>query len=150
MSDLADLYQELILEHHQSPRNFGVLEPHSHQAVGFNPLCGDHLHVTANLENDCVKELKFQGSGCAISRASASMMTQSLKGKNVAEAATLFEEFHKLVTGQLDPDKEANHLGKLSIFSGIWHFPARVKCAILSWHTVKGALDRKKDPIKTE
>ena len=150
-NDRSELYQQVILEHNKKPKNYGELPHPTHKAEGYNPLCGDHLHIYLQVNKDnVIEQVNFTGDGCAISRASASMMTQSLKGKNVAEAATLFEEFHKLVTGQLDPDKEANQLGKLSIFSGIWHFPARVKCAILSWHTLKGALEKKKEMIKTE
>ena len=145
-----ELYQQTILEHNRNPRNFGKLEPATHQAEGYNPLCGDHLFVYLNLDDsDVIETVKFEGSGCAISKASASMMTTALKGKTVAEARTLFEEFHRLVIGELKPDREPNHLGKLSVFSGIWQYPSRVKCASLSWHTLKGALEKTKS-VSTE
>ena len=130
------------MEHNKAPRNFKKLEPCTHTAEGFNPLCGDHLNVYANIKDGVIDDISFVGDGCAISKASASMMTAFLKGKRVDEAKMLFQEFHNLITGKLNPDKEPNHLGKLAIFSGIWHFPARVKCASLSWHTLKGALDK--------
>ena len=145
-----ELYQQTILEHNRNPRNFGKLEPATHQAEGYSPLCGDHLFVYLNLDdNGVIETVKFEGSGCAISKASASMMTTALKGKTVAEARTLFEEFHRLVIGELKPDREPNHLGKLSVFSGIWQYPSRVKCASLSWHTLKGALEKTKS-VSTE
>ena len=145
-----ELYQQTILEHNRNPRNFGKLEPATHQAEGYNPLCGDHLFVYLNLDDsDVIETVKFEGSGCAISKASASMMTTALKGKTVAEARTLFVEFHRLVIGELKPDREPNHLGKLSVFSGIWQYPSRVKCASLSWHTLKGALEKTKS-VSTE
>ena len=122
----------------------------THVLEGYNPLCGDHLHVYLHVnDKDVIDNLSFVGDGCAISRASASMMTAAVKGKPVSEVKTLFDEFHKLILGELDPDKEPNHLGKLAIFSGIWQYPSRVKCASLSWHTMKGALDKEKS-ISTE
>lgn len=138
-----DLYQQVIIEHHKKPRNFRKIDPASHQAEGFNPLCGDHLWVYMNI-NDAgvIEDISFEGDGCAISKASASMMTQNLKGKTVEEAKAIFADFHKLVIGQLNPEKDANVLGRLSIFSGIWKYPARVKCAALAWHTMNGALSR--------
>ena len=146
----TELYQEVILEHNKKPRNFKKLENATHAAEGYNPLCGDHLNIYLHINNDnTIDDISFEGDGCAISRASASMMTTSLKGKKIEEAKNLFEEFHRLITGKLNPDKEPHKLGKLAIFSGIWHFPARVKCASLSWHTMKGALDHEKT-ITTE
>ena len=146
----TELYQEVILEHNKKPRNFKKLENATHAAEGYNPLCGDHLNIYLHINNDnTIDDISFEGDGCAISRASASMMTTSLKGKKIEEAKNLFEEFHRLITGKLNPDKEPHTLGKLAIFSGIWHFPARVKCASLSWHTMKGALDHEKT-ITTE
>lgn len=145
----AELYQQVILEHNKKPRNFKELEGFTHFAEGYNPLCGDHLKVYAKIDNNVIQEVTFVGDGCAISKASASMMTQSLKGKPVAEAKVLFEQFHNLIRGQLNPDKDPNVLGKLAIFSGIWHYPARVKCASLAWHTIKGALDNVKT-VSTE
>jgi len=136
-----DLYQQVIIEHHKKPRNFRKIEKPSHQAEGFNPLCGDHLWVYMNVnEAGTIDDISFEGDGCAISKASASMMTQNLKGKTVAEANAIFHDFHKMVLGQLDPETDANVLGRLAIFSGIWKYPARVKCAALAWHTMNGAL----------
>ncbi len=151
MSDpRADLYQEVILEHNKKPRNFKKLEGATHQAEGYNPLCGDHLTVFLKVNPQrVIEDVAFQGSGCAISKASASMMTVALKGKTVQEAEELFEQFHKLVKGDLDPEKEPNKLGRLSIFSQIWHFPARVKCASLSWHAAHGAIN-KQQSVSTE
>lgn len=146
----TELYQQVILEHNKKPRNFRKMEEFTHHAEGYNPLCGDHLEVYLQVnDQNIVEDVSFIGDGCAISKASASMMTTSLKGKNVEEAKQLFKEFHQLVTGEIDPEKMENNLGKLAIFSGIWHFPARVKCASLSWHTMKGALD-KEQTITTE
>ena len=139
-----ELYQQVILDHNKSPRNFKKMEGYTHFAEGYNPLCGDHLTVYAKVSKDnIIDEVSFVGDGCAISKASASMMTTNLKGKTVEEAKVMFEEFYKLIKGNLNPDQEKHHLGKLTIFSSIWHFPARVKCASLSWHTLKGALENK-------
>ncbi len=145
----AELYQQVILEHNKKPRNFKELEGYTHFAEGYNPLCGDHLKVYAKINNGKVEDVTFVGDGCAISKASASMMTTSLKGKSVNEAKTMFEQFHNLILGKLNPDKDPNILGKLSIFSGIWHYPARVKCASLAWHTIKGAMENVKT-VSTE
>ena len=141
MSELSELYQQVILDHNKKPRNFHKLENANHSAEGFNPLCGDQLKVYLHVEDDQLKEVSFEGSGCAISKASASMMTQAVKGKTKAEAETLFNEFHRMATGELDEESEANHLGKLTIFAGVRDFPARVKCATLSWHTMHAALN---------
>lgn len=140
MSDLSDLYQETILEHNKNPRNFREIEGADRTADGNNPLCGDALRVYVDLDGDTVKDVSFKGSGCAISKASASMMTQTVKGKAKEEVEALFEEFHRMVTGGLDIETEENHLGKLKIFAGVIEFPARVKCASLSWHTLNAAL----------
>ena len=140
MSDLSDLYQEVILEHNKNPRNFREIEGADKTATGNNPLCGDALRVYVDLEGDTVKDVSFKGSGCAISKASASMMTQTVKGKTREEAEALFGEFHRMVTGDLDIESDENHLGKLKIFAGVLEFPARVKCASLSWHTLHAAL----------
>ena len=142
MSELSELYQQVILDHNKKPRNFHKLENANRSAEGYNPLCGDHLNVYLHVEDDEVKEVSFEGSGCAISKASASMMTQAVKGKTKAEAETLFNEFHRMATGELDEETEANHLGKLTIFAGVRDFPARVKCATLSWHTMHAALNK--------
>ena len=141
MSELSDLYQEVILEHNKNPRNFREIETATRYADGNNPLCGDALRVYVEMEDDLVKDVAFKGSGCAISKASASMMTQAVKGKTRDEAEVLFDEFHKMVTGELDAESEDNHLGKLKIFAGVLEFPARVKCASLSWHTLHAALE---------
>jgi nitrogen fixation NifU-like protein len=140
MSELSDLYQEVILEHNKNPRNFREIENPDKTADGNNPLCGDALRVYLTMEDDKVKDVAFKGSGCAISKASASMMTQAVKGKTKEEADTLFKEFRQMVMGEMDAETEENHLGKLKIFAGVREFPARVKCASLSWHTVHAAL----------
>ncbi len=140
MSDLNDLYQEVILEHNKNPRNYREMEDANFRADGHNPLCGDQLKVFLHVDGDIVTDVSFVGSGCAISKASASMMTQAVKGKSKADAEVLFDEFHKMVTGKLDIETDDNHLGKLRIFAGVLEFPARVKCASLSWHTVHAAL----------
>jgi nitrogen fixation protein NifU and related proteins len=149
MSELNDLYQEVILDHNKNPRNFRAIENASHTADGHNPLCGDALKVYLNVENDTVTDVAFKGSGCAISKASASMMTQAVKGKTKAEAETLFNEFRAMVMGELDIETDENHLGKLKIFAGVLEFPARVKCASLSWHTVHAALNEE-EVVSTE
>ncbi len=140
MSELNDLYQEVILDHNKNPRNFRAIETATNTADGNNPLCGDALRVYVEMEDELVKDVAFKGSGCAISKASASMMTQVVKGKSKEEAEILFDEFHKMVTGELDIEEDENHLGKLKIFAGVLEFPARVKCASLSWHTLHAAL----------
>ncbi|HEY0003197.1 MAG TPA: SUF system NifU family Fe-S cluster assembly protein [Pyrinomonadaceae bacterium] len=149
MSELSELYQQVILDHNKKPRNFHKLESANRTAEGYNPLCGDQLTVYLNLEDEVVKEVSFEGSGCAISKAAASMMTQSLKGKTKEEAETLFKEFHRMVTGELDTEAEPNQLGRLTIFSGVSEFPARVKCASLPWHTMHAALNGQ-DAVSTE
>jgi nitrogen fixation NifU-like protein len=148
MSDLRDLYQDVILEHSKTPRNFRVQPGADHKAEGFNPLCGDRFTIYVTLEGDAIKDVSFQGAGCAISKASASMMTQSVKGKTKAEAHKIFERFHELVTGH-SHEQEAD-LGKLAVFSGVSEFPVRVKCATLAWHTLEAALEGKQEKISTE
>ena len=140
MSELSDLYQEVILDHNRRPRNFRVIEPPSHHAEGYNPLCGDRLDLFVTVEGDRIADVAFQGSGCAISKASASLMTDALKGRTVEEARQLFERFHRMVT--TPPDEAVEDLGKLSVLAGVREFPVRVKCASLAWHTLKAALDR--------
>ena len=149
MSELSELYQAVILDHNKKPRNFHKLENANRHAEGFNPLCGDQLNVYLQLEDDQVKEVSFEGSGCAISKASASMMTQAVKRKSKQEAETLFNEFHRMAMGELDVETEPNHLGKLTIFAGVRDFPARVKCATLSWHTMHAALNEQQK-VSTE
>jgi len=141
MSELSELYQQVILDHNKKPRNFRKLESANHSAEGFNPLCGDQLTVYLDLEDGNVKEISFEGSGCAISKAAASMMTQAVKGKSKQEAEQLFTEFHQMVTGELDEETTTNGLGNLKIFSGVREFPVRVKCASLPWHTMHAALN---------
>jgi nitrogen fixation protein NifU and related proteins len=138
-NELNDLYQEVILEHSKAPRNYRRPDTTNHTAEGYNPLCGDHYTVFLELDGDTVRDIGFQGAGCAISKASASMMTQIVKGKSKAEATKLFEQFHKLVTGE-DGNDEAG-AGKLAVFAGVRKFPARVKCATLAWHTLQSALE---------
>ena len=149
MSELSELYQQVILDHNKKPRNFRKLESANHSAEGFNPLCGDQLTVYLNLEDDSVKEISFEGSGCAISKAAASMMTQAVKGKSKQEAEQLFTEFHGMVTGELDEEATTNGLGNLKIFSGVREFPVRVKCASLPWHTLHAALNNQ-ELVSTE
>jgi nitrogen fixation protein NifU and related proteins len=149
MSELSELYQQVILDHNKKPRNFRKLESANYQAEGYNPLCGDQLTVYINLEDDLVTDVGFEGSGCAISKASASMMTQAVKGKSKAQAESLFKEFHSMVIGELDEETEDNSLGNLKIFAGVREFPVRVKCATLPWHTLHAALN-KEDQISTE
>ena len=149
MSELSELYQQVILDHNKKPRNFRKLEHANHSAEGYNPLCGDHLTIYLDLEGDAVKEIAFEGSGCAISKAAASMMTQAVKGKRKEEAEALFKEFHSMVTGELNEEEEENGLGNLKIFAGVREFPVRVKCASLPWHTLHAALN-KEEQVSTE
>jgi nitrogen fixation NifU-like protein len=146
MSDLRELYQEVILDHYKTPRNFRKLERANRQAEGYNPLCGDKVNLYLEVENGILRDIGFQGSGCAISTASASMMTESLKGKSEADAEALFQRFHDLITGKSSP----SDLGKLAVFSGVREFPVRVKCATLAWHTLRAALEGRPDPVATE
>lgn len=149
MSELSDLYQEVILEHNKNPRNFREIADADQYADGKNPLCGDALRVYVAFDGDKISDVAFKGSGCAISKASASMMTQAVKGKTKHEAEVIFDEFHRMVTGELDIETDENDLGKLKIFSGVLEFPARVKCASLSWHTLNAALHGE-DVVSTE
>ena len=148
MADLRGLYQEVILDHSKRPRNFRVLEDATSRAEGYNPLCGDRLTLYLRMNGDQIGDIAFKGSGCAISTASASILTESLKGKTRAQAEGLFERFHELVTGKNSGDLAA--LGKLAVFSGVSEFPVRVKCATLAWHTLKSALEGNADPVSTE
>jgi nitrogen fixation NifU-like protein len=140
MSEINELYQETILEHNKNPRNFREIEDANKKALGNNPLCGDALQVFVSMDGDTISDVAFKGSGCAISKASASMMTQAVKGRTSEEAEELFGEFTKMVRGELDEESPENHLGRLKIFAGVREFPARVKCASLSWHTLNAAL----------
>ena len=150
MSELRDLYQELILEHNKSPRNFHALKDNSHAAEGFNPLCGDRLKLYLKVENGVIKDVGFQGSGCAISKASASLMTVSVKGKTVKEAKGLFEKIHHMLSRKPDENIDTDDLGRLAVLSGVCEFPARVKCASLAWHTLKACLEKKNENVSTE
>jgi nitrogen fixation protein NifU and related proteins len=150
MSDLRELYQELIIDHSKRPRNFRVLEAANRKSDGYNPLCGDKVTVFLELEGERVKNIGFQGSGCAISTASASVMTESVKGKSLEEAEALFDVFHNLVTGKPPANGKAPELGKLAVFSGVSEFPARVKCATLAWHTLRAAIQGQGEPVSTE
>jgi nitrogen fixation NifU-like protein len=150
MPDLRELYQQVILDHHKKPRNFRVPADANKHADGFNPLCGDKVTVYVRIEDGVVRDIAFQGSGCAISTASASMMTEFLKGKSEVEVARIFERFHDLVTGKSSPDADASSLGKLAVFSGVRDYPVRVKCATLAWHTLRAALDGRQETVATE
>ena len=138
MSDLSELYQEVILDHNRRPRNFHAIGDASHSAEGYNPLCGDRLTLYLKVNGDTIEDVSFEGAGCAISKASASMMTDALKGRSIAEANALFDRFHRMVT--TPPSQAVEDLGKLSSLAGVHEFPVRVKCASLAWHTLKAAL----------
>jgi nitrogen fixation NifU-like protein len=149
MSDLRELYQQVILDHNRNPRNYKELPDATSKVEGYNPLCGDHYTIYLQLDGDVIRDVGFTGSGCAISKASASVMSSTVKGKTSAEADELFETFHKLVTGsagELDPAD----LGRLAAFSGVSEFPARVKCATLAWHTLRSALHGEGQTVSTE
>lgn len=152
-SELRELYQETILDHSRKPRNFGELPTANRRAEGYNPLCGDRANIALDLEGDVIKDVRFKGAGCSIFTASASMMTESVKGKTRPQAEALFERFHDLITS--DPQQAARHravpeLGKLTVFGGVSEFPVRVKCAALAWHTLKAALAGDPTPVSTE
>ncbi len=148
MDELQELYQQIVLEHYRNPRNYGELSEATHRAEGYNPLCGDRLEVMLRVREGTIEDIRFRGSGCAISQASASVMTTLVRGKSVAEAEELFERFHELVTGTGAVDLE--QLGALAAFAGVREFPARVKCATLAWHTLRAALQQRQEPVTTE
>ena len=150
MSDISDLYREVILDHNKSPRNFRKMEGPDRTADGYNPLCGDQITVYLKMQDGVIKDITFHGSGCAISKASASMMTASVKGKTPAEADRIFDDVHKMLTGELNTDASPERLGKLAALSGVCNFPARVKCASLSWHTLRAALKGEQAATSTE
>lgn len=150
MAELADLYQQLIIDHNRNPRNFRRLDAANRQAEGNNPLCGDRIHLFLHVENGVIQEVGFQGSGCAISQASASLMSQAVSGKPAAEAEALFRAFHDMVAGGPEAPADAKALGKLAAFAGVRAFPARVKCASLPWHTLRAALAGSPEPVTTE
>ena len=149
MSELSELYQQVILDHNKKPRNFRKIEAPTHTAEGHNPLCGDQLTIYLDLKNDEVRDVSFEGSGCAISKASASMMTQAVKGKTKQQTENLFKEFHEMVTADSDEPESDSGLGNLRIFAGVREFPVRVKCATLPWHTLHAALN-KRESVSTE
>ena len=146
--EFADLYQEVIVDHSRRPRNFGRLEAPTHSAEGFNPLCGDRLKLYVKIKDDAVEDARFEGDGCAISRASASLMTESIKGKSRESVLRLFSQFRNLATGVVEDDSKS--LGNLTVFSGLAGFPARVKCATLAWHTLRAALEKDGGVVSTE
>jgi nitrogen fixation NifU-like protein len=147
---LRELYQEVILDHNKSPRNFKKLDTANRTAEGYNPLCGDKIDIFLDVEDNIVKDISFQGSGCAISKASASLMSTIIKGKSVEEAKKLFEKFHNLITGKLDENISIEELGKLAVLGGVKEFPMRVKCASLAWHTMLTALKNENKTVTTE
>jgi len=150
MSELQDLYQEIILDHNKKPRNFHKLDDANHEADGYNPLCGDKIKVYLHLDGDVIKDVSFEGKGCAISTASASMMTESIKGKTLEEVQTLFKSFHDLVTGHKDVETCEVCVGKLKALAGVSEYPMRVKCATLCWHTLNAAIESKENVVSTE
>ncbi|MDH5542402.1 MAG: SUF system NifU family Fe-S cluster assembly protein [Nitrospinota bacterium] len=148
MSYQNELYQQVILDHNKNPRNFREIEGSAHHCLGHNPLCGDKIAVFLDLDDvGVIQDISFNGSGCAISKASASLMTSFLKGKSVDEARVIFTQFHKMILGELDPEKDENLLGKLKIFVGVRDFPSRTKCATIAWHTLKCALDKEGEVV---
>jgi nitrogen fixation NifU-like protein len=149
MSDLRELYQQVILDHNKNPRNFHELPSATNRVDGYNPLCGDHYTIYLKVDGDTIEEVSFTGSGCAISKASASVMSSTVKGKSKEEAGQLFDTFHRLVTGD-GSSLSAAELGRLAAFSGVSEFPARVKCATLAWHTLRTALEGKDEKVSTE
>ncbi|KAB2910015.1 MAG: SUF system NifU family Fe-S cluster assembly protein [Ignavibacteriales bacterium] len=148
--ELKELYQQVIIDHNKNPRNFRKIELPSHHSEGFNPLCGDHVYIYLDVANGVIRDISFEGNGCAISKSSASIMTAELKGKTLEEAEVLFQKFHELVTGKLTDEEEIEKLGKLSIFQGVRDFPVRVKCASLPWHTLHAALHDQQTAVSTE
>jgi len=150
MDDLRELYQETILDHHKTPRNHRKIEGASRHAEGFNPLCGDRVTVYLIVEGDTIKDIAFEGAGCAICMASSSVMTEELKGKSLSDAEMLFGRFHDLVTSDPTVEPDMGSLGKLAIFAGVREYPIRIKCATLGWHTLRAALDQDDDMVSTE
>ena len=150
MSELRELYQSVILDHNKKPRNFGALENANRVAAGHNPLCGDKIRLYLDVEDDVVKDIRFEGSGCAISTASASLMTQAVKRKPLGEVLRLFDSFRELVTASSSEEVDDDGLGKLAVFAGVRGFPMRVKCATLAWHTLKNAIEGSDETAKTE
>jgi len=151
MFNLGDLYQQVIIDHTKAPRNFGKLEPCNHDAEGYNPLCGDQLHVYLQINADnIIEDVKFEGQGCSISTASASLMTEALKGKSVIDFEKMFTAFHEMATADLSEEPNQDVLGKLAVLAGVKEFPSRIKCATLCWHTMKSAIEGAAEPVRTE
>jgi nitrogen fixation NifU-like protein len=150
MSELRELYQQVILDHNKNPRNFGPLENANRTSEGRNPLCGDEIKVYLRLEGDTIEDIKFEGRGCAISKASASMMTMSLKGKTTERAEKLFQSVHGMLTGEAEPDDDLEEMDRLAVLSGVREFPVRVKCASLGWHAMRAALKDESKTVSTE
>jgi nitrogen fixation protein NifU and related proteins len=150
MSELRDLYQQVILDHNKTPRNFHRMDDATRHVEGYNPLCGDHYTVYVKLEGDRIADVSFEGAGCAISKASASVMSSMVKGHTIAEAEELFQDFHRLVKGEIEKEADVERLGKLAAFAGVSEFPARVKCASLAWHTLHAAVKSEAKAISTE
>jgi len=150
MQDLRELYQQIILDHNKSPKNFKNVEGATHSSEGYNPLCGDKINLTVKVDGDKIEDIGFEGSGCAISKASASVMTTLVKGKTIAEATELFKKFKNVITSQMSEEVDVESLGKLAVFAGVREFPSRVKCAALAWHTMTAALKDKDEVVSTE
>ena len=149
MSELEELYQEIVMDHNRRPRNFQPLDVANRKADGFNPFCGDTLTLYLQVEDDTITDVGFEGSGCAISKASASMMTESIKGKSMSEAERIFDAFHQMLTHETD-ERDSKVLGDLELLSGVSEFPTRIKCATLAWHTMRSALEESDETVKTE
>jgi nitrogen fixation protein NifU and related proteins len=150
MSELRDLYQQVILDHNKTPRNFHAMDDATRHVEGYNPLCGDHYTVYVKLDGEKIADVSFEGSGCAISKASASVMSSMVKGHTISEAEELFQDFHRLVRGEIEKGEDIERLGKLAAFAGVSEFPARVKCASLAWHTLHAAVKSEAKAISTE
>ncbi len=150
MSDLRELYQQVILDHNRSPRNFRIMVDPDRTSEGNNPLCGDHLNVFVKFEGDRIADIAFLGAGCAISKASASLMTDAVKGRTLQEAESLFRKFHDVVTSDVSSQPDTDGIGKLAVFTGVREFPVRIKCATLAWHALLAALENRSQPVTTE
>ncbi len=149
-NELDDLYQQVILDHNKNPRNFGSIPIKTHSLKGHNPLCGDLITINLLIENDVIKDISFEGNGCAISKASASIMTTLVKGKTVQEAMEIFDQFHELITSDMDEEIDTENLGKIAVFAGVKQYPSRIKCANLAWHTLKNAIENKNSVVTTD
>lgn len=150
MDDVKELYQQIILDHNKNPKNYGELENYNRTSEGYNPLCGDRLNIYLQIEDEKIKDIHFVASGCAISKASASVMTTELKGKTIEQAKELFKKFQKLLTSEDKITPDFDEYGKMAVFAGVREFPTRVKCAILGWHTVLAAFEDKREVVTTE